>query len=104
MKIKFCILHAPQTKSSNNDILFSFLFTTNKVFVYVVYVRVYVRVGDVPLDMRGRCSAGQRVLAAIVIRLQFLFLYVCVYTCVCMCVYIRVCVCVCVCVSVCVSV
>jgi hypothetical protein len=24
--------------------------------------------GDVPLDMRGRCSAGQRVLAAIVIR------------------------------------
>ena len=25
--------------------------------------------GDCPLDMRGRCSAGQRVLAAIVIRL-----------------------------------
>jgi ABC-type thiamine transport system ATPase subunit len=25
--------------------------------------------GDVPLDMRGRCSAGQKVLAAIVIRL-----------------------------------
>lgn len=26
-------------------------------------------VGDIPLDMRGRCSAGQKVLAAIVIRL-----------------------------------
>ena len=25
--------------------------------------------GNIPLDMRGRCSAGQRVLAAIVIRL-----------------------------------
>jgi DNA repair protein RAD50 len=25
--------------------------------------------GDIPLDMRGRCSAGQKVLAAIVIRL-----------------------------------
>ena len=25
--------------------------------------------GDLPLDMRGRCSAGQKVLAAIVIRL-----------------------------------
>lgn len=31
--------------------------------------RVVMRKGDVPLDMRGRCSAGQRVLAAIVIRL-----------------------------------
>jgi DNA repair protein RAD50 len=28
-----------------------------------------MRKGDIPLDMRGRCSAGQRVLAAIVIRL-----------------------------------
>lgn len=25
--------------------------------------------GDIPLDMRGRCSAGQRILASIVIRL-----------------------------------
>ena len=31
--------------------------------------RVVMRKGDIPLDMRGRCSAGQRVLAAIVIRL-----------------------------------
>ena len=31
--------------------------------------RVVMRKGNVPLDMRGRCSAGQRVLAAIVIRL-----------------------------------
>lgn len=31
--------------------------------------RVVMRKGDLPLDMRGRCSAGQRVLAAIVIRL-----------------------------------
>lgn len=31
--------------------------------------RVVMRKGDVPLDMRGRCSAGQKVLAAIVIRL-----------------------------------
>ena len=31
-------------------------------------VRTCVCAGDVPLDMRGRCSAGQRVLAAIVIR------------------------------------
>ena len=31
--------------------------------------RVVMRKGDVPLDMRGRCSAGQRVLASIVIRL-----------------------------------
>jgi DNA repair protein RAD50 len=28
-----------------------------------------MRKGDIPLDMRGRCSAGQKVLAAIVIRL-----------------------------------
>jgi DNA repair protein RAD50 len=28
-----------------------------------------MRKGDAPLDMRGRCSAGQKVLAAIVIRL-----------------------------------
>lgn len=31
--------------------------------------RVVMRKGDTPLDMRGRCSAGQKVLAAIVIRL-----------------------------------
>jgi DNA repair protein RAD50 len=31
--------------------------------------RVVMKKGDHPLDMRGRCSAGQRVLAAIVIRL-----------------------------------
>lgn len=31
--------------------------------------RVVMKKGDVPLDMRGRCSAGQKVLAAIVIRL-----------------------------------
>jgi DNA repair protein RAD50 len=31
--------------------------------------RVVMRKGDTPLDMRGRCSAGQRVLASIVIRL-----------------------------------
>jgi DNA repair protein RAD50 len=31
--------------------------------------RVVMRKGDIPLDMRGRCSAGQKVLAAIVIRL-----------------------------------
>ena len=31
--------------------------------------RVVMRKGNHPLDMRGRCSAGQRVLAAIVIRL-----------------------------------
>jgi DNA repair protein RAD50 len=31
--------------------------------------RVVMTKGQVPLDMRGRCSAGQRVLAAIVIRL-----------------------------------
>jgi DNA repair protein RAD50 len=31
--------------------------------------RVVMRKGDIPLDMRGRCSAGQRVLASIVIRL-----------------------------------
>jgi DNA repair protein RAD50 len=31
--------------------------------------RVVMRKGNVPLDMRGRCSAGQRVLASIVIRL-----------------------------------
>ena len=31
--------------------------------------RVVMCKGDAPLDMRGRCSAGQRVLAAIVIRL-----------------------------------
>ena len=31
--------------------------------------RVVMCKGDTPLDMRGRCSAGQRVLAAIVIRL-----------------------------------
>lgn len=31
--------------------------------------RVVMRKGDVPLDMRGRCSAGQKVLASIVIRL-----------------------------------
>lgn len=31
--------------------------------------RVVMRKGDAPLDMRGRCSAGQKVLAAIVIRL-----------------------------------
>ena len=28
-----------------------------------------MRKGDTPLDMRGRCSAGQKVLAAVVIRL-----------------------------------
>jgi DNA repair protein RAD50 len=33
------------------------------------HYRVVMRKGDIPLDMRGRCSAGQRVLAAIVIRL-----------------------------------
>ena len=31
--------------------------------------RVVMRKGNIPLEMRGRCSAGQRVLAAIVIRL-----------------------------------
>lgn len=31
--------------------------------------RVVMKKGDVPLDMRGRCSAGQRVMASIVIRL-----------------------------------
>jgi len=31
--------------------------------------RVVMMKGDMPLDMRGRCSAGQRVLASIVIRL-----------------------------------
>jgi DNA repair protein RAD50 len=31
--------------------------------------RVVMKKGDIPLDMRGRCSAGQKVLAAIVIRL-----------------------------------
>jgi hypothetical protein len=31
--------------------------------------RVVMKKADVPLDMRGRCSAGQKVLAAIVIRL-----------------------------------
>ena len=31
--------------------------------------RVVMRKGDVPLDMRGRCSAGQRVMASVVIRL-----------------------------------
>lgn len=31
--------------------------------------RVVMKKGDVPLDMRGRCSAGQKVLACIVIRL-----------------------------------
>jgi DNA repair protein RAD50 len=31
--------------------------------------RVVMKKGDLPLDMRGRCSAGQKVLAAIVIRL-----------------------------------
>ncbi len=31
--------------------------------------RVVMKKGDVPLDMRGRCSAGQRMLASIVIRL-----------------------------------
>ncbi len=31
--------------------------------------RVVMRKGTIPLDMRGRCSAGQRVLASIVIRL-----------------------------------
>lgn len=31
--------------------------------------RVVMRKGDVPLDMRGRCSSGQKVLASIVIRL-----------------------------------
>ena len=31
--------------------------------------RVVMRKGDVTVDMRGRCSAGQRVLACIVIRL-----------------------------------
>jgi len=31
--------------------------------------RVVMKKGDYPLDMRGRCSAGQRVLASIVIRL-----------------------------------
>ncbi|RYH29595.1 hypothetical protein EON65_07970 [archaeon] len=31
--------------------------------------RVVMKKGDVPLDMRGRCSAGQKVLASIVIRL-----------------------------------
>ena len=31
--------------------------------------RVVMRKANVPLEMRGRCSAGQRVLAALVIRL-----------------------------------
>jgi len=31
--------------------------------------RVVMRKGDIPLDMRGRCSSGQKVLASIVIRL-----------------------------------
>ena len=31
--------------------------------------RVVMRKGDTPLDMRGRCSAGQKVLASLVIRL-----------------------------------
>jgi DNA repair protein RAD50 len=31
--------------------------------------RVVMRKGDTPLDMRGRCSAGQRVIASVVIRL-----------------------------------
>ena len=31
--------------------------------------RIVMRKGSVPLDMRGRCSAGQKVLASIVIRL-----------------------------------
>ena len=39
--------------------------TTSRNYNY----RVVMRKGDHPLDMRGRCSAGQRVLAAIVIRL-----------------------------------
>jgi DNA repair protein RAD50 len=39
--------------------------TTSKSYNY----RVVMRKGDLPLDMRGRCSAGQRVLASIVIRL-----------------------------------
>lgn len=41
--------------------------TTTKVRSY--NYRVVMKKGDVPLDMRGRCSAGQKVLAAIVIRL-----------------------------------
>lgn len=39
--------------------------TTSRSYNY----RVVMRKGDLPLDMRGRCSAGQRVLASIVIRL-----------------------------------
>jgi DNA repair protein RAD50 len=31
--------------------------------------RVVMKKGDLPLDMRGRCSAGQKVLASVVIRL-----------------------------------
>ncbi len=42
--------------------------TTNRATRSYNY-RVVMRKGDTPLDMRGRCSAGQRVLAAIVIRL-----------------------------------
>jgi DNA repair exonuclease SbcCD ATPase subunit len=43
--------------------------------------RVVMRKGEALIDMRGRCSAGQKVLASIVIRLALAESF-CVHTCV----------------------
>ena len=39
------------------------------VFLFLGYTQVVMLKGGTPLDMRGRCSAGQKVLACIIIRL-----------------------------------
>ena len=39
------------------------------LFIFLLSCSLCDDTGDIPLDMRGRCSAGQKVLAAIVIRL-----------------------------------
>jgi DNA repair protein RAD50 len=51
-------IQSGQEKKSGNS-------TATKSYNY----RVVMRKGDTELDMRGRCSAGQKVLAALVIRL-----------------------------------
>ena len=41
----------------------------NFIFLFYFFLKVVMVKGDTILDMRGRCSAGQKVLASIIIRL-----------------------------------
>ena len=53
------------------DLIWYDIAQINNVMAQIKNIYYDMTLGEVPLDMRGRCSAGQRVLAAIVIRWHF---------------------------------